>query len=333
MFPAFNNWEARIVVLFPLLLFSLQKVYLFSDTDYFIAYGNLEKLDLSTMNVKKIGFFDITSKYLAVAPNGLVWSRLTLKSIGGMNVDSGEVAAKINLPYRPYRITILGNGLAIVSHQILVKDGIPLSIVDTKKKIYVKTIFGLNGLVTDMVADDSVFISTFKLKPPRGLSVYRMDANNGKLVKILQSNITDSHYGISLKGNLLFVSLLPGIGSKRKSEIIVLNRKTGEEVKKIEGEGLNGVSRIIGKPVFTNDFGCFECVDRNGRNGIAILSLKKLIVTNVLPLKGNIYRILSVSKNLIAYMNIQPYLEKGKLAICFFDIEAGKEVKRVNILP
>ncbi|GEM_PF-4038181 len=330
--------QARSIFPIITVLFLLGSINFIFATGYFIAYGKLYRVNLGKLDVNKVGEFHKTSKYLSVAPNGLVWSRLSLKSIGGVDPVRGIVSARINLPYRPYRIAILENGKACISHQILIKKGIPLSLVDVESEKYLETLFGLDGLVTDMAVNASeAFIATYRLSKPRGLSLYRLNFRKGNedvsLSKLLENNIADARYEISIYGGILYLVLIPGRNSGVESKITLLNARSGERLGVIAGEALGEVAKLRGKPVFSRDTGYFTCIGEDGRNGIGLLSTKNRRVSKILPVKGKIYRIVSVEGHMLSYMNIQPYMGKGELAIFFYDTMAGKEVKRIRILP
>ena len=308
---------------------------------YFIAYGKLLKINYVNKSISVAGSFHRTAKYYAVARDGAVWSRKDYTHIEGVYPDragEGRAQASIRLPFRPYRITILPDGTGYISHQILTAKGFPLSVVDTDRKVLVQVFYHIEGLVTDLLNSHGAgYLTTYGFRKPHTLRIYRIRKGEGSAEEIYSSKSEGSESeGHVLKlspfKNTLYVTLVPGRTSALEPEIKQIDL-SGKVIAVCKGTRMRGISRILDKPYFYNGNGYLPCKTQSGKEGFAVFSVKKQSVVDVLPVQSSIYKIIGVRSGMIAYINIQPDVGKGELAIYFYSIKGRKEVRNIKILP
>jgi len=314
------------------------------NSQYFIAYGKLLKINYKRLSISIAGSFHRTAKYYAVAGDGAVWSRLDYTHIGGLSPDttSGAVAAhseaSIQLPFRPYRITILPDSTGYISHQILTAKGFPLSVVDINREVLVRVLYHIDGPITDLINSHGFgYFTTYSFQKPHTLHIYRVKKDALMAEEIYRSESESSEsagYVLKLSAfkNSLYVTSILGRTAAIKPEIKEIDL-SGKVIGDLDRTRMGSVSVILDKPCFYMEQGFFPCKTLNGKEGIAVFSVRKKSIVDILPVKSSIYKIISIRSDTIAYINIQPDVGKGELALYFYSIKGRKEVINIKILP
>lgn len=307
-----------------------------NNSVFFIAYGRLIKVDFSSKRIFAEGAFHRTAKYYSVSPGGSVWSRLDYTHIGAINPGMSGAAGRpagIRLPFRPYMITILPDGTGYISHQILTDKGFPLSVVDTQKKKLLRVIYHIKGIVTDLIhAHGIVYFSTYGFRPPHTLRIYRLMQSDNRAKEIYSLESADYKFKLAVFKDILYVPLLPGRAATAEPEMKLIDL-SGNMIASLGRKRLGEIAVILDKPFFYRERGYLPCRTRAGAEGIAVYSVKKQSVVDMLPLQSSIYGIIGIQNDTIAYINIHPDVGRGELTLYFYSIKGRKEVKHIKVLP
>lgn len=327
-----------IIFLFPIFLFvwldgslSLESQST-SDSSFFLAYGHLMKIHPEELTLSLLYDFDPAAPTVGISPDGLYWARIGDRTLAAYNPNTGKIVANVMLPHRPYNHIITPEGKAYVTHHTLTNEKFWISIIDTNTKEFKGIIKNISGLRTSMaIGDDSAYLATIGVEKEDYLYLYQINSRDDRIEEIYRVQKTGYHWKISVLDGYLYMCRIckPELQADPIIEVMDLEKKT--IVKTIPPSRLKGIRRIIEKVTFLGNQGFFPCRLTNGSYGIAVFNASLGEVTEVLNVRGQVYRIIGLKDDVLFYVdNPAQQGEKG-VSLYFYSLHKRKEVKNINI--
>ena len=294
--------------------------------------------DPAALELSRLGSFDPAAYTLTRDGEGLYWARSAPKALGALEPDTGQVAARIALPYRVYNHVLAANGMVYVSHHTLTAQGFTISVVDTRARRLVREIRGITGLRTGLAASGSaVFMTTTDVETPGYLHLYRIDTATHELTELRRADSAGSCWLLSGGGDTLLLVRTPRPGSAAEApgasvaSVERLDPVTGRTVGAQSARAIAPQARSVGEPLIAGGEIFVPLREAGGRWAIARLDQATLARRDLLPLSYSIQRIIGRHGSVLVYLDgPEPAFGPG-MTLHFYDLEGRKEVKSVNI--
>jgi hypothetical protein len=285
------------------------------------------------MEIMLVTRFHPSAPTVARAPDGLYWARIGEKGMAAYNSFTGKQEALIFLPYRPYNHIITPEGNAYITHHTLTAEGFSLSVIDTDKKELINQIKCIYGLRTDIAyGNGHVYLSTEGVGSDSCLHLYQIDTHSDHLQEIYRVQKSGFSWRVSVYEDVLVLCRVYRSELVDSTLLVVFDPSTKEVQQRVDYDELLEI-KIIGKMIIANARGFLPCRTKDGRYGIALLSMDRLYIQEILPVIGNVYQIIGIRDNLLIYMdNPLDRRRQRTLSLYFYDIYKRKEVKIIDVL-
>ncbi|KPL04288.1 MAG: hypothetical protein AMJ90_01520 [candidate division Zixibacteria bacterium SM23_73_2] len=329
-----NLIAIKLILLFAfscLLTSCSEKTNLEAESYFFTAYGRLFKIDPKKRRINLLYTFHPEAPSIARSPQGHIWARVGEKGLAAFDPQSGEVKDTVELPLRPYNHIIAPNGKAYVTHP-MIEEEFSISIVDTYKKELLGQIKNIYGLRTDLTYGDGfVYLATTGVDRPDSLFLYQIDISTDKIKFLYGVPITNYYWRVSVYADSLYLCQVtkPNRPSVPRIEVMDLSKKIIHRT--ITSSSLPGIGRILSKITFRGDRAYLPCQTTEGSYAIAVLDPHSKKVLKVLPVAGQIYRIIDIKKHILMYIDNPVAVGMQGVSLYFYHLKQEKEVKVINI--
>jgi hypothetical protein len=294
-----------------------------------IYFGKVFVASARQMTVRLVGSLALSAPSVAEDLQGRLWGRLEPACIGALDPASGRIVARVALPRKPYNHLITPQGKAYVTHSSLTKDGFTLSVVDTQRAVLLRELTGIAGLRTDLAqADGFVYLAAIgvgsgdKLQP----YLYRIDTDTDELREVLHARETGFYWKLAAAGGRLYLGYLPSKDEKRSGRVEV---RDAVSLKVLAAwQAPRGPLRALyADPRQVLLF----CEGGGGATEILVLDPLLVGAARVRTAEGPMARVLGVDGRILVYLDYPFELGYREVSVCFYDLRAGKEVKRIRL--
>jgi len=309
-----------------------EKVVPVSDNYFFLAYGNLLKVNPDKQTLSYLFSFHPAAPTVGYSQDGFYWARLGEKSIAAFNPLKEKMEANILLPHRPYNHITTPNNKAYITHHTLTPEGFWISVIDTRKKKLIGTIKHIKGLRSGLAQRQGfVYIATAGVENPDTLFLYEINTRNDHIEEIYKVRNADCYWKISARGNYLYISQINK--SKKNSppsiEVMDIEKKTITQT--IHSSQLPGVKEITSKITFTRNHAFMPCRTIDGSPAIGVFNPDLGRIQGLLNVSGHIYKIIGIKDDTLLYIDNPLLAGKRGISLYFYNLRERKEVKIINI--
>jgi len=300
-----------------------------------LYFGQVLLADAAKLELRVVGELSSAAPSVAADPQGLLWGRLEPRYLAALDPASGRLGARVELPRRPYNHLITPSGKAYVTHSALTKEGFTLSVVDTRRRVLLGELTGIAGLRTDLAqAAGFVFLAAQGVGPENRQHsyLYRIETDTDRLREALRSADTGFHWKLAATGQRLYLGYLPARHSSASTSPAGFGRV---EVRDARSLALLGAWEKAPGPLRAL-FATMERVllffeDEQGDTELLELDALLAGVRRQHELAGPVARVLGLRGGVLTYLDYPFELGYTRVNVCFYDLESGKELKRIDV--
>ncbi len=291
--------------------------------------GKVLLADALRLELRHVGALSPGGRQLALDSSGRIWGRLGPKRLAALDPSQDRVVARIPLPRGPDGLLLTAEGKAYVTHASPARDGYQVSVVDMREQKLLRQFTGLAGRPVDLEqAGGFVYVAALGIlkSDPLEAHLYRIEPGSDRLAEVLSSSDPGFAWELAAAGGRLYLGFLPLGGEPRPGRVEVRDARTLDllQARQDLPGALRGLHAEEGRVLLF-------CAD--GKEGTLLLVLDPLLGGPVrkLALEGPFSRVLGVHGDLLVYLDYPAQAAAGKVNVRFYDLEAGRERKRINV--
>ena len=300
----------------------------------FVEGGNLFAVDVAGRSVRLLGCFAPDAPTVTRDAQGRYWAKSGANTLAAPDAGTGKLVATVPLRYRPFNHILGPGGRAYVTHHTATADGFTVSVVDLERGELLREIGGVQGLRTDIIADDNaVFLAALSVAEADYLSsrVYRLDPRTDAAEELYYNSDTRYYLRLAAHAGWLYVCHLPRKDHTLRPFIRVLDLAAGEPGGDIGVTELLGAYPRLRRLVFDGRRGIIVAQDGQGRNAVVVTDPELTRVVEVQPVPGTVGRLLSVSNGEIVYLDNLERDSGRRIWLRFYSLGKREEVKSIDI--
>lgn len=291
-----------------------------------IEQGVVIQVDLVRNGLRVVGRLHPAAPTAARAPDDLIWGRRGERELAALDPATGEVVAAVALPMRPYDHLIAPNGKAYVTHHTLTKEGFWVSVVDTRERRLIATIRNIAGLQAGLAAAGRyVFLTTVDVQEEGSVRLYAIDTERDTAREILREPKGGTGFSVCGHGNLAYLVRAGESGCA----VDVLDPDSGKCLRRVGAENPSQAERFTGRMLVCGSSGYVPCSTAGGP-GVAVFDFATERVVRVHPQSDPVRQVLGVAGDMLAG-SVQTRAGDQGTTLLFYNLRAGKEVKRISI--
>ena len=299
---------------------------------HFLCYGRLFAVEAGPPGLRQSGAFHPTAPAAAESPDGLFWGRISARAIAGIDPATGAEVARIALPDVPYELLITRGYRAYIAHTTLTRDGFSLSVVDLRRRAFVRRISGIRGLVTDMDQwGPYVYLTALGVGQPAMLYVYRIDTRDDSLTEVVEAPRVLHHWQLAIGAGNAYLCHISA-GTREAPRIDLFDLEEGRISGTLPAERLGGVAGILEAMTFFGGDGYFPCLTADGRFAIGVFSTGTGALERILPTAGKVTNLLGLQGDRLLYRDNLATAGTEGMKLYFYDLGKGREVAAIDIL-
>ena len=295
----------------------------------FIYFGKVLLADTSSLGLRLVGTLSPAAPAVAADPQGWIWGRLEPRHLAALDAASGEMVARVALPHKPHSLLIAPDGRAYVTHSSRTKAGFTMSVVDTRGKALLRELTGIAGLQTDLAqAAGFVYLAAEGVRKEdyQNSYLYQIDGTADRVREVLRLADAGYFWKLATDGGLLYLGYLPTKDDPRLGRVEIRDARTTELLggwEKAPGP-LRGLYAAGGQVLLF-------CGNDEGNTELLLLDPMLREVPQVRTLQGPVAHVLGVHGSILVYLDYPFEVGYRDVSICFYGLEAGRELKRIRI--
>ena len=295
----------------------------------FIYFGKVLLADPSSLELRLVGTLSPAAPEVAADPQGWIWGRLEPHHLAALDGGSGELVARVALPHKPHSLLIAPDGRAYVTHSSRTKAGYTLSVVDTRGKTLLRELTGIAGLPSDLAqAAAFVYLAAEGVRKEdyQNSYLYQIDGTADRVREVLRLADAGYFWKLAADGDRLYLGYLPTKDDPRLGRVEIRDARTTELLggwEKAPGP-LRGLYAAGGQVLLF-------CGNDEGNTELLLLDPMLREVPQARTLQGPVAHVLGVHGSILVYLDYPVEVGYRDANICFYGLEAGRELKRIRI--
>ena len=293
-----------------------------------IFFGKVLLADTSRLELRLVGTLSPAAPGVAADAQGQIWGRLEPRHLAALDPARGEMVARVALRHKPQNLLITADGKAYVTHSSLTKEGFPLSAVDTRGAALLRELHGIAGLATDLVqAAGFVYLAAEGVrKEDNQLSyLYQIDGATDRIREALRLADAGVYWKLATDGDLLYLGFLPTKDDPRFGRVEARKARSLDLV--ASWEGASGPLRAL----YAAGGRVLLFCGKEGDTELLVLDSLLRAVAQRRTLQGPVARLLGVHGSTLAYLDYPFEAGYRKVNVCFYELEEGRELRRIDI--
>jgi hypothetical protein len=294
-----------------------------------VYFGKILLADSSRLELRLVGTLSPAARAVAADPRGWIWGELEPRHLAALDPGSGEMVARVALPHKPRSLLITPGGKAYVTHSSRTKEGFTLSEVDTRGTRLLRELAGIAGTATDLAQIEGlVYLAAEGASREDGAYsyLYQIDTASDRLREVMRLEDAGSYWKLAADGGRLYLGYLPTRDDPRFGRVEVREARSFDLL--AAWDGASGPLRALyaaGGRVF------LFCGKPEGEAELLVLDPLLRSVSRRYALRGPVARVLGIRGATLIYLD--SLFEEGntKVNVCFYDLEEGRELRRIDI--
>jgi hypothetical protein len=300
-----------------------------------LYFGQVLLADPAKLELRRVGELSPAAPSVAADQEGRLWGRLEPRYLAAIDPASGRLCARVELPRKPYNHLITSAGKAYVTHSALTKEGFTLSVVDTRRSVLLRELTGIAGLRTDLAqAAGFVYLAAAGVgkEDSRHCYLYQIDGATDRIREALHSPDTGFYWKLAAAGERLYLGWLPArdaassVGSAAFGRVEVRDARS-LEVLRTWGEAPGPLRALFAAAGQVLLF----FADQEGNTDLLVLDPLLGAVLQARQLAGPVARVLGLRAGILTYLDRRFETGHTEVNVCFYELEAGRELKRIAI--
>ena len=294
-----------------------------------VYFGKVLLADSSKLQLRLVGALSPAARAVAADPRGWIWGRLEPRHLAALEPDSGEMVARVRLPRKPQSLLITPDGKAYVTHGSPSKEGFILSVVDTRGAALLRELSGIAGSATDLAQTEGlVFLAAEGVgrQDYQFSFLYQIDTGSDRLREVLRMDDAGIYWKLAADGGRLYLGYLPTTDDPRLGWVEAREARSLSLL--ASWDRVPGPLRALyaaGGRVF------LFCGKPEGDAELLVLDPLLRSVARRYALQGPVARVLGVHGAILAYLDYAFETGTGKVNACFYDLEEGRELRRIDV--
>jgi len=291
--------------------------------------GQVLLADAAKLELRSVGTLTRVALAVAADPQGRIWGRLEPRHLAALDPASGELVARVALPRAAQYLLITPEGKAYVTHGSGTKEGFTLSVVDTRRKALLRELSGIAGPHTDLArtAGFTFLAAEGRRKEDRQNSyLYQVDEATDGIREALRMADAGHFWKLAAAGNRLYVGYLPVRDNPGFGRVEVRDARSLDLLR--DWEQAPGPLRAL---YATAEKVLLFCEREGGGTDLLVLDPLLRAGPRVRRLEGPVARVLGVRGATLVYLDYLFEAGHVNVSVCFYVLEAGGELKRIDI--
>jgi hypothetical protein len=294
-----------------------------------VYFGRVLLADASRLELRFVGTLSPAARSVAPDPRGRIWGRLEPRHLAALDPESGEMVARVRLPHKPETLLITPGGMAYVTHGSRTKEGFPLSEVDTGRESFLRELEGIAGTATDLAQTEGlVYLAAegASREDNQYSYLYRIDSATDQLREVMRVADAGSYWKLAADGGRLYLGFLPTSDDARFGRVEARDARSFDLL--AGWDGASGPLRALyaaGGRVF------LFCEKPDGETELLVMDALLRSVVRRHTLQGPVARALGIHGTRLVYLDYAFEAGNTNVKVCFYDLEEGRELRRVDI--
>jgi len=294
-----------------------------------IYFGRVLLADAARLELRPAGRLSPVAAAVAEDAAGRIWGRLEPRHLAALDPVHDQIVARVRLPRKPETFFITPAGKAYIAHRSPSREGFSISVVDTEKEVFLRELNGIAGLPVEL--DEAaglvylVALGVLKADPMES-HLYRIEEKTDRIQEVLASADTGYSWRLAAAGDLLYLGYLPSKDHTGNGRVEVRDARTFRLLRSWDASP--GPLRGL----YAQDSEVMLFCEGNG-GGTDLLLLDSLLgsAPKKRILEGQVGRVLGVHGARMVYLDRLFETGQTNVSVHFYDLEAGRELKRINI--
>lgn len=294
-----------------------------------IYSGQVLLADASKLELRFVGTLTRVALAVTADPEGRIWGRLEPRHFAALDPASGQMVARVALPRAAQYALITPAGKAYVTHPSGTKEGYTLSVVDTRRKALLREITGIAGLYTDLARTSGfVYLAAegARKEDRQNSYLYQIDEATDRIREALRMTDAGYFWKLAAGGDFLYLGYLPVRDNPGFGRVEVRDARSLNLIR--SWEQAPGPLRAL----YATAEKVLLFSEREG-GGTELLVLDPLLRAGpqVRLLAGPVAHVLGIHGATLVYLDYPFEAGYQNVSVCFYELEAGRELKRINI--
>jgi hypothetical protein len=294
-----------------------------------VYFGKVLLADSTKLELRFVGTLSPTARSVAADPRGRIWGRLEPRHLAALDPDSGEMVARVRLPHKPETLLITPGGKAYVAHSSRTKKGFTLSVVDTGSEALLGEIAGIAGTATDLAqTQELVFLAAegASREDSQYSYLYQIDSATDQIREVMRLADAGSYWKLAAAGGRLYLGYLPTRDDARFGRAEVRDARSFDLL-----SGWDGATGPLRALYAAGGQMLLFCEKPEGETELLVMDALLRSVVQRHTLKGPVARVLGIHGATLAYLDYAFEAGNTKVMVCFYDLEEGRELRRIDI--
>jgi hypothetical protein len=294
-----------------------------------IYFSKVLLADPASLQLRRVGTLSPAARQVAMDPQGRIWGRLEPRHLAAFDQASGEMVARVRLPRKPENLLITPAGKAYVTHSSRSKEGFTMSVVDTRRLKLLRELAGIAGTATDLAQTEGLVYLAAEgaSREDSAFSyLYRVDTASDHLREVLRLEDAGSYWKLAADGGRLYVGSLPTRDDPRLGSVEARDARSFDLLAR--WDGATGPLRALyaaGSQVF------LFCAKPESQTELLVMDPLLRSVFRRHTLRGPVARVLGLHGPTLVYLDALAEEDNTRVNACFYDLEEGRELKRIEI--
>lgn len=294
-----------------------------------VYFGKVLLADSSRLELRLVGTLSPAARAAAADPRGRIWGRLEPRQLAALDPASGKMVARVGLPHKPQSLLITPRGEAYVTHSSRTKEGFTLSVVDTRGAALLREMGGIAGTATDLAQTEGlVYLAAEGASREDGAYsyLYQIDTASDRLREVMRLEDAGSYWKLAADGGRLYLAYVPTTDDPRFGSVEVREARSFDLLARWDGAGgpLRALYAAGGRVLVF-------CGKAEGETELLVMDPLLRSVSRRQALPGPVARVLGILGTTLAYLDALATEDNTKVNVCFYDLEAGVELKCIDV--
>jgi hypothetical protein len=294
-----------------------------------IYFGRVLLADATSLELRHVGLLSPVAPMVAEDAAGRIWGRLEPRHLAALDPAHDEMVARARLPHKPGVFLITTAGKAYITHGSPRQERFSISVLDTRREVLLEELKGMVGLPLEL-AEAAGFVYVVALSvlksDPMEARLYQISEETGLVQEVLASADTGYSWKLAASGGLLYLGYLPAEDNPGNGRVEVRDARTFRLLRSWDAPP--GPLRAL----YARDSQVMLfCQAAGGKTDLLIQDSLLSTAAKVQVLEGPVARVLGVHGARMVYLDRLFETGKTDVSVHFYDLAAGRELKRINI--
>lgn len=294
-----------------------------------IYFGRVLLADSTRLELRHVGMLSPVAPMVAEDAAGRIWGRIEPRHLAALDPGNGEMVARVRLPHKSGIFLITKAGRAYITHGSPRQERFSISLVDTRREALLEELKGMVGWPVEL-AEAAGFVYVVALgvlkSDPMEMRLYQISEETGRVQEVLASAETGYSWKLAASGGLLYLGYLPSEDNPGSGRVEVRDARTFRLLRSWD----SSPGPLRGLYARDSQVMLF-CQAAGGKTDLLIQDYLLSSAARVRILEGPVARVLGVRGARMVYLDRLFETGKTDVSVHFYDLEAGQELKRINI--